>query len=171
MKFKLISIIVSVSLLGCTPLSKIYEPDSLVVQSGSYVGATAVGVSYNIDTYYHPEFIVGYTPSLIAKYDILSLSMKNTFYTLVQEVKPYIGHQFMHLPFDSDVFILTPSRYPKDYYPSTAIRSAPYIGVEYNSFYLEFSSLDLYLETYVRSDYNMKLHEIGTYGIGYRFKY
>jgi hypothetical protein len=160
------------SFLACRSMDRpIYQPDSLIVQSGSYAGAIATGVSYNIANYYRPEFLIGYTPLFITKYDILSFTMKNTLYTSIKDYTLYAGYQFLYLPFDSDVFVIQPSRYPDDYYPPTAIRTAPYLGLEYDNFYLEFAGLDLYLETYMRSNFNMKLHEVGTYGIGYRFAY
>jgi hypothetical protein len=147
-------------------------PDYAVTQVGGYVGAHTLGLGYDINKYYQAGAIIGYVPSFLAKEDLWSLTWKNSigFYKHTG-ITPYVGTSLIY-SFDSDTFVELPDQYPRGYYAATALRAAPYVGAQYkyerNVFYAEYTSLDHYLESYVRSDGELKFHEVITYAIGYR---
>jgi hypothetical protein len=144
-----------------------------VTQVGGYVGLLTSGVGYDINHAYQTEAILGYTPWIVGGKDLFSLAWKNSLkFQKFNGFTPYIGINLLY-SFDNNTFVEQPSKYPANYYPPTGLRLAPYIGLQYkedkHAVYFELTSLDHYLETYVRSDNQLQLHEITTYGFGYRF--
>jgi hypothetical protein len=150
----------------------------LLAQTGSYSGALTLGLGYQ-KSYFTGEVMAGYVPEKLGGEDLYSASFKSIFHPnscapiIVRCTRVYGGVNVVLSLFDSDTFILQPSQYPAGYYPPNGVRAAIFAGLEFftsgnYSFYAEISSLDLYLETWVRSDYKMSIESVTTYGIGYK---
>ena len=148
-----------------------YEPDSIVTQTGGYTGLATIGVGYDIGKYYRTDVIAGYVPEIVGGEDLWSLSWKNTFVApKMGRIEPYLGLNLLY-SFDDDTYVTLPEQYPRGYYPTTALRTAAYIGVsDLSGLYAELTTLDHYMEAYVRSDGELNYWEIGTYAIGYRWR-
>lgn len=151
-----------------------YEPHSLSIQTGSYAGTYNLGLGYQPSIYYSNDFSIG-----ISNFDLVQLNTKHVLTSLYQRINSvpfrfYGGGQAMYLVGDKDVFVLSPSKYPADYYPPTAIRTALILGSETKyerfNFFFEVAVLDFELETYYRSEGNLHIQEIGTYGLGFKYK-
>lgn len=151
----------------------------LVQQTGSYSGFFTGGIGYETP-YYTPEVLVGYVPSVVGGEDIYSITSKNSFHynmcmavPLARCIRPYAGLSFVFSLFDSDTWIKQPDQYPDGYYPPNGVRTAPFVGLELitsgkHSLYIEAAALDLYLETWVRSDGAMDIRDASTYGFGWK---
>ena len=145
---------------------------SLVSHSGSYSGFLALGADYKITRSISTTALLGYTPEFIAGEDLYSAALRTSIYSdeVAKGARYYAGFNVLVSLFDNDTYILLPSKYPYRYYPATGIRSALYSGIEIReknySIYFEVSSLDLYTETYVRSNFNMDIRDVVTYGFG-----
>lgn len=151
---------------------------TLVMQTGGYVGLGAIGLGLEYGGVLRTEVMGGLTPSNIEGVDdIRQVALKSSvgyrFGLLGMDVGPYFGFSVIYHRGD-DTFVKTPSKYPsKKYYPPTAVRTAPVIGVEAAAFglgvFAEATALDTYLETYVRGKGGMKWTEFSTYALGVRF--
>jgi hypothetical protein len=152
---------------------------TLVSQTGGYVGLGAIGLGLEYGGVIRTEIMGGLTPSNIDGVDdirqvAIKTSIGNRFGLLGLDVGPYLGFSVIYLPGDKDTFVKNPSKYPsKSYYPPTAVRAAPIIGIEAAAFglgvFAEATALDTYLETYVRGNGGMRWTEFSTYALGVRF--
>lgn len=148
-----------------------YVPDYTVGQSAGYVGLLAGGVGYQVNDRHSVDLLLGYTPQIVAgEESVWSLAIKNS---LRIAYPIYVGLNILYAfdeEDDSGTFVELPSKYPRRYYASTAIRTALYLGMdvvyEGHLFYFEVTSLDLYMETYLRSDLELDLKEVSTWSIG-----
>jgi len=149
-----------------------------LAQTGSYSGALTLGLGYQ-KTYFTNEVMVGYVPKRLGGEDLYSASFKSIVHPnsctpiIGKCVRVYGGISGILSLFDSDTFLVQPEQYPAGYYPPNGIRAAAIVGLEFlmtntHSLYVEISSLDLYLETWVRSDYQMSIESVSTYGVGYK---
>lgn len=152
---------------------------TLVTQTGGYVGRGAIGLGLEYGGVLRTEVMGGLTPSNIEGVDdIRQVALKSSvgyrFGLLGLDVGPYFGFSVIYHHGDDDTFVKSPSKYPsKKYYPPTAVRAAPVLGMEAAAFgigvFAEATALDTYLETYVRGKGGMKWTEFSTYALGVRF--
>lgn len=147
-------------------------PDYIVTQTGGYVGFTTLGVGYDINKHYQTDIVLGYVPALVGGENLWSLTWKNSMKLKTHYgITPYVGASLLY-SFDRSTFVKLPDRYPRKYYPPTGLRVAPYMGLQYknkkHALFFELTSLDHYLEAYIRSDGALHLKEVVTYGVGYK---
>lgn len=124
--------------------------------------------------YFDNSIAIGHTPDPSG--DILSVAGSSAVKTDVpifnRKLSPYLGISLVGILNDRDTYIILPKKYPEGYYPPTGIRSSLFTGMQYGNddvaIFFEVSTLDLYLETYIRSDYNLEIQEISTYGLGWK---
>jgi hypothetical protein len=161
-------------LLTSSLYAKGYEPRHVSTQTGSYAGTFNLGIGYQPSIYYANDHSIGVT-----NFDLIQLNTKHVITSLYQRVNSipfrfYGGGQLMYLMGDDDVFTILPSKYPSNYYPPTAFRTALILGLESKyerfNFFFEYAALDFELETYYRSKGNLYTKEIGTYGFGFKYK-
>lgn len=132
------------------------------VHTGGYAGmfAPKIGLHYeDIDS----EVLFGYTPKFYAEEDLYSITSRNIYNTEYI----YIGLGTMFSLLDEDTYYMLPDKYPKDYYPMTAIRNSLFVGYQREGWYTDISALDLYLETWYRSYGRLDPLEFLTVSFGY----
>lgn len=145
--------------------------------TGSYLGFAAVGLGLATqDKSYTTHAVLGYVPALIGGEDLWSLTLRGEASLATwkdEKIRLYGGGGFI-ASFDADTFVVLPAKYPAGYYPSTGLFFTPYIGTEWmvgrnSSMYFEVASLDFYLELFMRNPDYLKIQDIATYGVGYRY--
>lgn len=124
------------------------------------------------------EFGIGHVPAFLGGVDITSLHIRS-FYRLGEfslgeagvTLLPRIGTVIVYNP-DPDFFIITPKRYPRGYYPPTAIETGLVAGFEFKlqTFWagLEFSSLSDDLVTVASNHAELPLRRVVTYSLSLR---
>lgn len=152
-----------------------YEPEPtqyyLTASSGAYRGWMSFGLGMQAIPVWATEVTLGYTSEDYGG-TILQTSWKNMFGYRFNKLRPYVYHETL-VTSHKDTFLLQPDQYPDNYYPPTAVYNAVGVGLEYFiykdlSTYIEISTLDYYMEAYVRNPNYFQLHEVGTYGIGFK---
>jgi hypothetical protein len=144
---------------------------------GGYLGFISLGLGLsNDDRTYRGEALLGYVPTFLGGEELWSLAVRGdiVFASLYDNKLKLYGGTGLIGSFDKDTFILLPKQYPAGYYPSTGIFVAPYIGSEWSigdnsAVSFEVTTLDFYLELYVRNPDYLAFRDIVTYGVGYKF--
>ncbi len=171
----MIRMILTFLLLCATPArSETY----VTSQTGGYAGFTSLGLgSTFFDGAYNTAGLVGYVPEFIGGENLWSLTLKNDLRWTTSvgsfDYTPIYGGFNLILSFDRDTFWKLPGKYPENYYPPSGLFYAPMVGTELrygkHSAYFELTSLDYYLEAYVRNSDYLTLADIFTYGVGYKY--
>lgn len=145
--------------------------------TGGYLGFASIGLGVvSPEKSYQANAVLGYVPSIVGGENLWSLSVRgDVSFTSWQngDIRLYGGAGLL-TSLDKDTFILLPSKYPSGYYPSTGLLFSPYVGTEWmisnrSALCLEVTSLDFYLELYVRNPDYLTIRDITTYGIGYKY--
>lgn len=153
---------------------KWYVPDRAVSQYGGLIGFLSLGVEYDVNEQYSTSVLGGFVSKEVGGENLWSAAWKNSL-NLVNDTQytPYIGVGLLY-SFDDDTFVQLPSQYPGGYYPPTAHYFMLYTGISMqiekkHSVYLEFSTLDYYLEVKGRDFYGVPWEDVSTWGVGYKF--
>lgn len=150
---------------------------SFTMQTGAYNGVIGLGIGKHFESY-KTEILLGHVPQFMDVRDLWNLSWKNHVSSRPRiidysSISFYGGINTIAALGNKKTYIFLPDQYPDGYYPPTGLRVAPYAGFETRrgnfSTFFEVTSLDLYLETYVRSNFNMDISEVVTYGFGVRY--
>ena len=147
--------------------------DEVIIQSGSFDGMLSSGYSSEIDENLYVDLLIGVTPDPSGTITSSTLKIKQLGFR-GNGFGIGIGAKLIATA-DKDTYILLPKKYPRRYYPPTGIYFSPFISMhceldDESSIYYEVSTLDYYMEAYVRNFESTSISEFITYGIGLAYK-
>ncbi|WP_218110134.1 hypothetical protein [Oligoflexus tunisiensis] len=111
-------------------------PNSAITQHAAYAGYLAAGFGYEWRDTWALDLLYGYTPPELAGEAVHSWTLKSLAYMGAigsrdtVRLRPYMGLSVNYSP-DSELFLQVPDRYPRGYYPASALRPALVGGVEF----------------------------------------
>lgn len=165
--------------------------DYMLLQSGGYLGYTAIGVGKDFE-HHKINMLIGYVPENIGGIEIMQLNFKYDwhpfqaiqFETLHENIwidPYYMGISIIYGDHDN-LFLKLPEQYPSGYYQPTALRYTLNIGasLQYSrhTFFIEYSILDVNLVTFIKhpkfftDNYGyFGLKGIGSLAIGVKFEF
>lgn len=167
-----------------------FTPDSIFFQTAGFVGFVAAGPNWKITDSNELTLLIGYLPESVGGVEIWHATIKYEWHPFSDKhigspngddykINPlHIGVSAIY-GYHKNLFKITrsPSQYPSNYYPPTALRFALNIGtsikVDNLTMFLEYSALDVGLDAYIRDqkyfmeNYNYwGLEGIGSLGLG-----
>lgn len=155
-------------------------PNYLSLQTGAYTGFTTIGALYELSSKYELEGQIGYTPAALAGVDITSFDLKlhwNHSRLILDDNVQIIGYSAAAILYsnDRDMFIILPSRYPREYYDPSAIKWLFTFGtvLEYHlqyKVYMEYTYTDVEFIKYYNNFNSLSLQNLGSLGLGIRYR-
>lgn len=162
---------------------KWYVPDFIEAQSGGYVGYVSAGFGYQLSRRWDTGLLFGYVPECAGGEDLYQISWKNGLHPFKYDFRndrkktvgelsiSYIAVTLIY-GFDDDLFLDLPDRYPRGYYPPTALHLALGLGagIRYRShgLFFEASALDSGIRAFFYNLGFYSLGDIATFAVGYR---
>lgn len=158
---------------------KWYVPDLIISQTAGYVGYVSLGAGYFLTKRWETDLLFGYVPEFIGGDDIYQISWKNSLHPFglkrygdFRYSPIYIGITTIY-GLDDDLHVVLPKRYPRGYYPPTALHLAVNLGAEAryhkHGIFIEISALDTGIEAYANNPGFFSLSDITTLAFGYKF--
>lgn len=132
-----------------------------VLQSGSYNGLLSGGFGI-LHSNWNFESTVGWTPNPGGE-ATLQLNLKG-YKMLSQRIYGGLG---LLITDDDDTFVHLPDKYPKNYYSPTGYHFAPFVGWTEDGFFVEFTTIDYYLEVKARNPNYIDWKDMVSAGFGY----
>lgn len=159
-------------------------PDFAKLQSGGFAGAVALGLGYAaLDDVLNAGVFYGYVPpargrSVQSLHFVLSLRPGEAQFAAARWLPLYAGFGAL-CTWGPGYFVTPPARYPAGYYYPTALRLTAHIGSELDwlsergaferhGFFVELTTLDIFLFAYVENPHLVDLNDIVSTSLGYR---
>ncbi|MDY6934082.1 MAG: hypothetical protein SVZ03_07655 [Spirochaetota bacterium] len=163
-------------------------PEIITIQTAGYIGFVAIGIGHSYySNFWETGLFYGYVPESIGGCDIHTIAWKNSFYPFEYAplekitVSPIYFGITMLCALDKNLYWHSATDAPQweGYYFPTGIHFTFNIGFKilkessspntYHSLFIEISSLDIYIKSYLYDDNEyLGLRDIATLAIGYK---
>lgn len=133
----------------------------LKTQSGAYNGLLSSGIGIETSSSM-VESTIGWTPNLGGEATV-QLNLKSG----LKSKSGVYGGLGLLVTNDKDTFYTLPEQYPANYYAPTGFHFSLFAGYKVDGFFVEFSTIDYYLEVKARNSNYIKWQDIVSTGFGY----